>query len=147
MPDVILVAVDGSPLSKRAFERALSDAESAVIALHVIDPSDPGYSAPLDVDVTLEPLHGSAEWYERANELADEILEELTALADGSGVDVRTMTLRGDPARSIIEVAEEEGVDAIYVGGHGRTGETNLLLGSVAELVSSRASVSVTIVR
>ncbi|KAB1196851.1 MULTISPECIES: universal stress protein [Haloferax] len=147
MPDVILVAVDGSPLSKRAFEQALSDAESEVIALHVIDPTDPGYSAPLDVDVTLEPLHGSAEWYERANELADEIFEELTALADGTGIDVRTKTVRGDPARSIVEFAEREAVDAIYVGGHGRTGETNLLLGSVAELVAGRASVSVTVVR
>ncbi|KAB1192009.1 universal stress protein [Haloferax sp. MBLA0076] len=147
MPDVILVAVDGSPLSKRAFEQALSDAGSTVIALHVIDPSDPGYSAPIDVDVTLEPLHGSAEWYEKANKIADEIFEELTALADGSGVDVRTETLRGDPARSIVEHARDEDVDAIYVGGHGRTGETNLMLGSVAELVASRAPVSVTVVR
>ena len=147
MPDVILVAVDGSPLSKRAFERAISDAEATVIALHVIDPTDPGYSAPLDVDVSLEPLHGSSEWYERADELADEIFEELTALADGTGVAVRTETLRGDPARSIVEFAEKENVDAIYVGGHGRTGETNLLLGSVAELVASRSSVTVTVVR
>ncbi|KTG19457.1 universal stress protein [Haloferax profundi] len=147
MSDVILVAVDGSPLSKRAFEQALSDAGSTVIALHVIDPSDPGYSAPIDVDVTLEPLHGSAEWYEKANKIADEIFEELTALADGSGVEVQTKTLRGDPARSIVEYARDEDVDAIYVGGHGRTGETNLMLGSVAELVASRAPVSVTVVR
>jgi nucleotide-binding universal stress UspA family protein len=147
MPETILVAVDGSPLSKRAFEQALSDADSTVVALHVIDPTDPGYSAPIDVDVSLEPLHGSAEWYEKADEIADGIFEELTALADGSGVDVETETLRGDPARAIVEYARDNDVDAIYVGGHGRTGETNLLLGSVAELVATRASVSVTVVR
>ncbi|ELZ85513.1 UspA domain-containing protein [Haloferax elongans ATCC BAA-1513] len=147
MADTILVPVDGSPLSKRAFEEALGDAESTVIAFHVIDPSDPGYSAPLDVDVSLEPLHGSSEWYEKAEQIADEIFEELTALADGTGVDVETETRRGDPARAIVEYAQDTDVDAIYVGSHGRSGETNLLLGSVAELVATRAPVSVTIVR
>ncbi|WP_396610249.1 universal stress protein [Haloferax sp. S1W] len=147
MADTILVPVDGSPLSKRAFEKALADADSTVVAFHVIDPSDPGYSAPVDVDVSFEPLHGSAEWYEKAEEVADAIFEELTALADGTGIEVQTVTQRGDPAREVIDYTRDHDVDEIYVGSHGRSGETNLLLGSVAELIATRAPVSVTIVR
>ncbi|ADE02902.1 UspA domain protein [Haloferax volcanii DS2] len=147
MMNTILVAVDGSPLSKRAFEQALAHADSTVVALHVIDPSDPGYSAPLDADISTEPLHGSEEWYERADELADDIFDELAALADGSGIELRTETLRGNPARTIVDFARREGVDAVYLGGHGRTGETDLLFGSVAELVASRAPTSVLVVR
>ncbi|WP_424008361.1 universal stress protein [Haloferax denitrificans] len=145
--ETILVAVDGSPLSKRAFEQALAHADSTVVALHVINPADPGYSAPFDADISTEPLHGSEEWYERAQELADEIFDELAALADGSEVALRTETLRGDPARTIVDFARREGVDAVYLGGHGRAGETDLLFGSVAELVAGRAPMSVMVVR
>ncbi|AFK18652.1 universal stress protein [Haloferax mediterranei ATCC 33500] len=147
MPETILVAVDGSPLSKRAFEQALSDAESEVVALHVIDPTDPGYSTPFDVDVSLEPLHGTDEWYERADELASEVFEELTELAEGSGLEVQTETLRGEPARAIIRYADENDVDAIYVGGHGRSDVADPLFGSVAELIVSRSPVNVMVVR
>ncbi len=45
----------------------------------------------------------------------------------------------GDPARSIVQVAEEEGVDLIVMGTHGRGGINRLLMGSVAEAVVRRA--------
>ncbi|ELZ91644.1 UpsA domain-containing protein [Haloferax mucosum ATCC BAA-1512] len=147
MAETILVAVDGSPLSKRAFENAVADAGSTVVALHVIDPTGPGYSAPIDVDVSMEPLHGSAAWYQKAEAVADAIFEALTALADGTGVEIETETVRGDPTRAIVRHARENDIDAIYVGGHGRSGETDILFGSVAELVTERSPVSVTVVR
>lgn len=144
----LLVPVDGSPLSKRALEHALEEYDGAsVVALHVLDPSDPGYSSSIDVDVRNEPPHGSDEWYERASEEEEAIFDEARELADEYGEEIETETAVGEPAREIVDYAEENEVDHIVVGGHGRTGETRLLLGSVAELVVSRSPVSVTVVR
>lgn len=45
----------------------------------------------------------------------------------------------GDPATEIVRVAEQEGVDMIVIGSHGRTGLPRMLMGSVAEKVLRRA--------
>lgn len=46
----------------------------------------------------------------------------------------------GDPAAEIVRLAEEEGVDLIVLGTHGRTGLRRLLMGSVAEAIVRRAN-------
>ena len=51
------------------------------------------------------------------------------------------------PASAIVEYAEEEGVDLIVLGTHGRGAVAHLLVGSVAERVVRTASCPVLIVR
>ena len=46
----------------------------------------------------------------------------------------------GDPADSIVRLADEENVDLIVMASHGRTGVARLLMGSVAEAVVRRAA-------
>jgi nucleotide-binding universal stress UspA family protein len=48
--------------------------------------------------------------------------------------------LRGDPASEIVRLAEEEQVEMIVMGTHGRTGFKRLLMGSVAEAVVRQAT-------
>ena len=48
--------------------------------------------------------------------------------------------LSGDPANAIVRLADEEHVDMIVMGTHGRTGLARLLMGSVAEAVVRRAN-------
>jgi nucleotide-binding universal stress UspA family protein len=48
--------------------------------------------------------------------------------------------LNGDPASSIVRLAEEEGVGLIVMGTHGRTGFMRMIMGSVAEAVVRRAN-------
>jgi nucleotide-binding universal stress UspA family protein len=55
--------------------------------------------------------------------------------------------LVGDPATSIVDLAESEGVDLIVLGSHGRTGLTRLLMGSVAEAVVRKAKCPVLTVK
>ncbi len=47
--------------------------------------------------------------------------------------------ITGDPAMAIANLAQEEGVELIVMGTHGRTGLMRLLMGSVAEAVVRRA--------
>ncbi len=55
--------------------------------------------------------------------------------------------LDGVPSDEIVRCAEEEGVDLIVIGSHGRTGLMRMLLGSVAEAVVRRAKCPVLTVK
>jgi len=60
--------------------------------------------------------------------------------------DVQLQIGWGDAARSIIEIATREAVDAIVLGRHGRGRLAGLLLGSVSQKVASLAPCSVIVV-
>ncbi|WP_440769615.1 universal stress protein [Natronorubrum sp. DTA28] len=144
----LLVPVDGSPMSRRALEYALEEYPDApIVAIHVLDPMDPGYSSAIDVDVRNEPPRGSDEWYERAREEEERIFDEVRELAAEYDAEVSTETASGEPAREIVDYADENEIGGIVIGSHGRTGPTRLLLGSVAEMVVRRSPVTVTVVR
>lgn len=48
--------------------------------------------------------------------------------------------LTGDPAAGIVRLADEEKVDMIVLGTHGRTGLLHMLIGSTAEAIVRRAN-------
>lgn len=73
--------------------------------------------------------------------------EEARDLADEHDVEIDTRTTVGDPSREIVAFAEEHGVDQLVIGSHGRSPMSRILLGSVAETVTRRAPVPVTVVR
>ncbi|MFC4248974.1 universal stress protein [Natribaculum luteum] len=149
MGDHILVPVDGSPLSRRALEVALEEYPDAEItALHVIDPTEPGYSvAGVEFQSDVEPRHGSEQWYERAEELATDLLDELTEIEDEHDASITTEVVTGRADREIVDYADSHDVDHIIMGSHGRGGDVHLLLGSVTEAVAFRAPMRVTLIR
>ncbi len=139
MPN-ILVPIDGSYQSDDAVEYAASEFDpSAITLLHVIDPIEAGYSATASVPGFSE------EWYEHQKEEAEALFEE--AREHVNGAEVTTATEVGRPSRTIVEFAEENDIDHIVMGSHGRSGVTRILLGSVAEAVVRRSPIPVTIVR
>ncbi len=68
-------------------------------------------------------------------------------LAQDWKVDVEPVVLMGEPFDMILEKSEEEKVDLIIVGSHGKKGIERLLLGSVSEKVARKAKCSVLVVR
>ena len=148
MTNNILVPIDGSPLSNRALEHAFDEYDDvSVVALHVIDPTDPGYSSATNVDVRNEPLHGSEAWYDRAHDIEAQLFDEARELAADADGDLSTEGAVGEPAREIVDYAEAHDIDEIAIGSHGRSETSRTLLGSVAELVVRRSPVNVTVVR
>lgn len=138
----ILVPVDGSEQAHAACEfvaDAFPDAE--LVLLHVINPADAGYSAQASLPTFSE------EWYDQQKEVAHKLFDEIEADLSEEGVSVDREIEVGKPTRTIVEYAEEEAVDQIVMGSHGRTGLSRLILGSVAENVVRRAHCPVTIVR
>ncbi len=130
----ILVPVDGSENSKRAFNFATKIARqtgSQLIVLNVID--------------------GRA--YDRApseaTEGAKQLIRTHVSEAKKNGIMTRGDAIRPGASivRQIIEYAKQKGVDLIVMGTRGLGGFRKLLLGSVSGGVVSHAHCAVMIVR
>ncbi|WP_181691852.1 universal stress protein [Natronomonas sp. LN261] len=137
----VLVPYDGSEQAEAAVEYVNAEhGDDDVVLLHVLDFVEAGYGA--------APEAAMAgywdEWYEQAEESSEELLE---GAANAVDADVETETVVGSPARAIIEYVDENGIDAVVIGSHGRDGISRILLGSVAETVVRRSPVPVTVVR
>jgi nucleotide-binding universal stress UspA family protein len=142
MVDRLLVAYDESPQATAALSHALSNYPDAeVTVLHVTDPREWVY-----VDDVGGGYYSDVA-YERAQESAEELLDDAAALAAEGDVEVEAATEVGRPVDTIVSYAEEGEFDHIVMGSHGRTGLSRFLLGSVAEAVARRSPVSVTIIR
>ncbi|MCK6502072.1 universal stress protein [Myxococcota bacterium] len=74
-------------------------------------------------------------------------LDGLAAAFRSHGLPVSHLVRHGEPAETIMTVAEELGARHIVMGTHGRRGLERALLGSVAERVIRRAGCPVTIIR
>ena len=141
MPDNVLVALDGSPLAERALMYALETFPNATITtIYVINPIDSV------IDVEAGGLPVAEDWYDTAQERATEIHTTATDLAADHDIVLATVTEVGKPAREILDYAADNGIDQIVMGSHGRSGLDRTLLGSVAETVTRRAQIPVTII-
>lgn len=140
----ILAPVDGSPQSEAALEYVLENHPDAKITiLNVVNPTS-AVTYGDDEYFDVESYQAEAK---RQQERAEQLLEECGDMASEHGVKFETRVETGKPAAKIIETAESEEVDHIVMGSRGRSGVGRVLFGSVAETVTRRASVPVTIVR
>ena len=132
----ILVPTDFSVYSRAALEMATSLARergAELLLLHVQD---------LLVDF------GGGEMYFVAEPENKELIRQLHAVVPTNpDVPYQHRLVIGQPGQSILQVAEEEGVDMIVMSTHGRTGLSRLLMGSVAEEVVRKAKCPVLTVK
>lgn len=136
----ILVAYDGSHPAQRAVEHAVSTyPDEEIILLGVVEASDGSIEA--GIDLIQEKLKTVRD------ETSEEVSEEVKELVRKSDVDFRMETVVGKPSRAIVSFADENDVDVIVIGSHGRAGVSRVLLGNVAENVVRRAPTTVTVVR
>lgn len=136
----VLVPVDNSGYAEDACELAVElFPEASVLLLHVINPSDAGYSSEGSIPGVSEG------WYDQQEAGAEALFAELEPPLEG--LEVEQHIELGQPAQTIVNVAKREAVDHIVMGSRGRQGVSRLLLGSVAETVIRRSPVPVTVVR
>ncbi len=126
----ILFPTDFSHTGDAALELASTLARESGALLLIIHVEEPAVA-----------YGGGEMYYGMPEPAADEIRRMLHAVVP-TVPDVRFehRLVTGDPASAIVRVAEEEQVDLIVMGTHGRTGLRRLLMGSVAESVVRRAS-------
>ncbi|HMB50813.1 MAG TPA: universal stress protein [Natronoarchaeum rubrum] len=136
--DSILVPTDGSEHASRAMERAVDLARRHDATLHVLSVVD---VMAVGVDVRADLMIDQLE------ERAHEAVEDAGAEAGEAGVDVVTDTIVGSIPREIRSYAEDEEIDLLAMGTHGRRGVDRVLLGSVTERVLRTAPAPVLTVR
>ncbi|ELY65218.1 universal stress protein [Natrinema versiforme] len=136
----ILVAYDGSAPAQKAVEHAFTTyPDDEIVLLRVIEAADGSTGA---------GIMAAQEWFrDREEEVSTELPEEITAIISDSDRDFRTETAVGKPAREVVRFAEDNDIDHIIIGSHGRSGLSRVLLGSVAETIVRRSPVPVTVMR
>jgi len=165
MYDNILFPTDGSAGSEAAaahVSELASAFDATVHVLHVVDTREGGLgvSGAFTNEASqamsgASPEKGYIGGHDEEVD-ADEIEAELTAhakeLIEASAAltdDIRMTTAveMGTPHSAILQYADEQGVDLIVMGTHGRTGVERYLLGSVTEKVVRLSDVPVVTVR
>lgn len=144
----ILVTTDGSTLSTQAAKAGVAFAHSVgaeVIALHVQQPF-------LD-SISYEALSDAyainhVDYQKVLAEQAEQFLRPIVEEAEQSKVPIKTRSIYdANVAQSIVKVAEQEECHLIFIGSHGRSGLSLLVLGSVAAKVIPLAHTSVMVYR
>ena len=137
----ILVPVDGSENSFRAFEHALFLSKSMgaqLTAMHVIE-------SPPTVYVESQKLLN--ELLSNYRKESAKILDKCKAVADKSGVEIETVIAEGDAASNITGYAQKGGFELIVVGSRGLGRLKEMVLGSTSSKVLHHAKCPVMVVK
>ena len=140
----VLFPTDLSDAAAEAQLYACALAEQFQAELHVLS---------VVQDVALMSPDPNIPWVIPASSL-DEVRQNLESALSrvpderwSEGRDVRRVIRIGAPYVEIVKYAEEEAIDVIVVGTHGRSGLTHLLLGSTSEKIVRKAPCPVLTVR
>ncbi|WP_153110171.1 universal stress protein [Propionivibrio limicola] len=143
----LLVPTDGSQLSQEAVRQAVSFANEAGarITFFYAKPEFPViyYGEGAMVDPTTPE-----KFEEMAESQAQEILSEAEQVARDAGVECAKLAMTSDvPYEVIIEAAEKNGCDLIFMASHGRRGISGFLLGSETNKVLTHSTIPVLVYR
>jgi nucleotide-binding universal stress UspA family protein len=140
----VLIGIDDSPHSHAALHLAKTfpwPKGTSFIVLSVAPIGPMAYIAVESGGTALYELQ--QEQIRMHEELAARVERELRE----AGLDTKGRVEPGDPRDAIVRIADEEKVDLVVVGSHGRTGLPRLIMGSVASYVVSHAPCDVLVVK
>lgn len=143
----ILVATDGSSLSKKAVSSAISLAALAGAALVVIKVIPRYPQSYFEGGLALQAAEvGRIEqqWAEEGQAVVDEVKKA----AELQGVKTRALIVKSDViSDAIIATAKKNKCDLIVMASHGRKGVKRLLLGSETQQVLTHSHIPVLVLR
>ncbi len=152
MFEKILVAVDRSESSEQIFDQALELAKSfdaALMLLHVLSPMEEGYPMPVFPGPDSVYPHNdeairlyATQWQE-FEKLGQAMLQKMSDRATEAKIMCEFSQNLGDPGRVICSIAKDWGADLIVIGRRGRSGLSEMILGSVSNYVLHHASCSI----
>lgn len=159
--DRILVAIDTSSLQTTVYENALETAQlhqAELKLLHCvetgIDPAGASTVAPVGTSLDTGYLFPSTADFEIAQQAwetqlakAKQWLQEFCQTAEQQGVTATFEAEVGSPEHQVCDRARDWQADLIVVGRHGRTGLTELLLGSVSNHIVHHAPCAVLVIQ
>jgi nucleotide-binding universal stress UspA family protein len=133
----LLFPTDGSEPAGATLGYALDVAAAHDATLHVLHVADTNRDSLTRIGGRVVDVLESA---------GQGVVDEATARADARGIETVSAVLQGDPAKTIVDYADEYDVDLVVMPTHGRTGLERVFLGSVTERVVGTATVPVVVV-
>jgi nucleotide-binding universal stress UspA family protein len=147
MYERILVATDGSTLSKKAAKSATALARAVgaeLLALYVVPRYPVSYFEGGMSIATEDVARTEKMWADRGQAVVDAV----AAAARAQGVSARAVVVNSDlVAESILSVAKKQKCDLVVMASHGRKGLKRLLLGSETQHVLTHGTVPVLVLR
>jgi nucleotide-binding universal stress UspA family protein len=144
--DKILVALDGSDHAKKALETAIAlsqRCDATLVLFHAIAPHALRGDYEAMVAKTARELFSQV-----GQEIADDLLSSATEQVKAAGLSrVEPLAVEGDPAKTLVDSAQQVGADLIVMGTRGLTGLHEIALGSVAHKVTNAAQCPVLIIK
>ncbi len=140
----ILFPTDGSDITNKAVQTALSLARLSGAELRVLAVKEPfPYSAVSE----MQPVPPQ-EFFDAQERVATARVKAVTAAAEAAGVACQGHTVEGlHPWEAILDHAKSQACDLIVMASHGRRGVTALLLGSETQKVLTHSTLPVLVVR
>lgn len=136
----VLVPTDGSACAQAALETGIDITDVEDASLHLLSViAIASLGADVRSDIQTSMLEESAET----------ILEEASSFASEAGVQPASEVVEYAPSiyKAILEFIEEQDIDLVVVGTHGRTGIDRYMLGSVTEYLVRTSPIPVLTVR
>jgi nucleotide-binding universal stress UspA family protein len=147
MYERILVATDGSTLSKKAVRSSIALAAAMgaeLVALYVVPRYPVSYFEGGIAVSNDEISRTEKQWAERGQAVVDGV----RAAAEADGVKAKGVLARSDlVAESIMSTAKKHKCDLVVMASHGRKGIKRVLLGSETQHVLTHSTVPVLVLR
>lgn len=142
-----LIPTDGSEPSEAAVDAALklaAETGAKVLALNIQMPFVPLAFAEMPIAAPFT----DAEYEKAVMQASERVLASVKARADALHVSCKTLTkLDTSVWETIIDVADDEACDLIFMASHGRKGLAALILGSETQKVLTHSGVPVLVHR
>jgi nucleotide-binding universal stress UspA family protein len=136
----ILITTDGSTVSQHTACAGVKFAQqmgAEVLALFVA----PEYQYPVYVEIIPPSYPSEEEYIEQMKRTGADYMDRIMRSCEKAGLAHSCMTAFSDAtALKIVDVAEQQGCDLIFMGSHGRSGWGQILLGSVTNKVLSHTT-------
>ncbi|MFM7648382.1 MAG: universal stress protein [Cyanobium sp.] len=143
----ILVPTDGSEISERAVEQAVSLAAALGARLRLLHVQVSFPISLVGVGELVEPSTVDA-LLAATQQRSETNLGEAMARAAAAGVEAeQSLLVNPQPHQAILEEARTHGCDLIVMASHGRRGLEGLLIGSETQRVLTQSSCPVLVVR
>ena len=140
----ILISTDGSDISEKAVQAAVSLATALGAELYAISVKEP---FPYSAISEMQPVPPQ-EFFDAQERIALERVKSVKSAAETAGVSCHAHTVEAlHPWEAIIDHAKTQGCDLIAMASHGRSGLSALLLGSETRKVLTHSNIPVLVVK
>ncbi len=140
----ILVPTDGSDITTKAVQTAITLAKTLGAKLSTISVKEP---FPYSAISEMQPVPPQ-EFYDAQERIAAARVKTVVEAATAAGLDCAGHTIEAlHPWEAITDHAKNQGCDLIVMASHGRRGVSALLLGSETQKVLTHCAVPVLVVK